>query len=129
MIKYETQKKITVAELTSILQRSTLGQRRRLDNEARLQRNIDHADFLCTAWDNGRLVGLARGLTDFGDVAYLADLCVDTDYQHQGIGHQLVNKVRKVIGNDVKLVLFAAPAAVEYYPKIGFTANHNGFVM
>lgn len=127
MIEYSSKRSITVEELKEVLQRSTLGKRRRLDDDQRLQRNLDHADFLCTAWDADLLIGMARGLTDFGDVAYLADLCVDKHYQHQGIGKQLVQQVKGVIGDDVKIVLFAAPAAVNYYPKIGFTANRNGF--
>lgn len=81
---------------------------------------IDHANIVITAWDGDKLVGIARALSDFAYCCYLSDLAVDKEYQNQGIGHELVNEVQKLIGEESNLVLLSAPEAIEYYPKIGF---------
>lgn len=37
-------------------------------------------DIVITAWDGGKIVGIARALTDYAYCCYLSDLAVDTDY-------------------------------------------------
>ena len=89
---------------------------------------LDQADCLWTAWDDQRLVGVARALTDFSYACYLSDLAVAQAYQHQGIGRELVQQLKAEIGPDVSLVLLAAPAAMTYYPKLGFEHIDNAFL-
>lgn len=43
----------------------------------RLQRMIDNADIMISAWDRDKLVGIARALTDFSYCCYLSDLAAD----------------------------------------------------
>ncbi|GKQ42797.1 N-acetyltransferase [Companilactobacillus sp. RD055328] len=126
MINYEKNKTITPLQLKKLIVNSKL--ERRIDSIARLQKMIDNADFLCTAWDQGELVGMARGLSDQADSAYLADLCVDENYQKQGIGKNLLSLVDELVGDDIHLVLLAADVAVNYYPKVGFTAWPNSYM-
>jgi hypothetical protein len=40
-----------------------------------------HGNLVVTARDEGKLVGVARSLTDFLYVCYLSDLAVDATYQ------------------------------------------------
>lgn len=101
-----------------ILEKSTLGQRRPMQDVAAMQLMLDNANVYVGAYDGEKLVGLARGMTDFVFTTYLADLAVDEAYQHHGIGKQLLKKVKNMHPR-AKLILLAAPAAQEYYPKIG----------
>jgi predicted N-acetyltransferase YhbS len=78
------------------------------------------------AYHGEQLVGLARCMTDFVYTTYLADLAVDEDYQHQGIGKQLIIEVKKFLPR-AKLILLAAPAAEGYYPKIGMQRHEHCF--
>jgi GNAT superfamily N-acetyltransferase len=91
-----------------------------VDDLPRLQRMLDAADLLVTAWDGKQLVGVARSLTDFSFACYLSDLAVASPYQRRGIGRALVEHTRKQLGEEVMLLLIAAPDAMEYYPRIGF---------
>jgi predicted N-acetyltransferase YhbS len=50
--------------------------------------------------------------------SYLSDLAVDVSYQRQGIGVELIRRT-KLLAPQAKLILLAAPAAIEYYPRIG----------
>ena len=81
-----------------------------------------------TAWDGEALVGVARALTDFCWCCYLSDLAVDKAYQHQGIGRELIARVRAEAGEDANFLLLSAPEAMAYYPKIGLEAVTNGWM-
>ncbi len=86
----------------------------------RLAKMIAHADVLAGAWIEGVLVGVARGLTDFSYCCYLSDLAVDRAYQRRGIGKALIEHIRKRLGEQVMILLVAAPEANEYYAPLGF---------
>jgi hypothetical protein len=82
-----------------------------------------------TAWDGDLLVGIARTLTDFSYTGYMSDLAVRLSYQRQGIGIELIRKTRERMGPRSMLVLLAAPKAVGYYPKVGFTHHESAWIV
>jgi GNAT superfamily N-acetyltransferase len=108
---------------------STLGQRRPVDNRDCMAAMMAQANLVVTAWDGPLLVGIARSLTDFCYVGYLADLAVRQSHQRQGIGIQLIQKTREQMGPRSKLVLLAAPQAVDYYPHIGFSQHQSAWLL
>ena len=118
-IVYALEPELTAAEFRAILLASTLGERRPVNEPARLEKMLLHADVVVTARDAGRLVGVSRAITDFAYCCYLSDLAVDAAYQNQGIGKRLVAETRRAAGERSNLVLIAAPAAEGYYPRIG----------
>ena len=126
-IEYRDDRKITAGDFVNLLKRCSLGQRRPLEDTARIQAMLDHANLLCTAWSGDLLVGVARSLTDFAYTCYLSDLAVDVAFQRQGIGLGLIAKTRQRLHPATRIVLLAAPAAVEYYPHIGFTRHESAW--
>lgn len=102
-----------------VLIASTLGERRPVDDLARLDRMLRAADIVVTARLSGALVGVSRAITDFSYCCYLSDLAVDARHQRQGIGKRLIAETHRAAGEDATLILIAAPAAEAYYPKIG----------
>ncbi len=126
---YRDDADLTVEQAIDLYRRSTLGERRPVDRPDIFRSMLDHANLTVTAWDGDRLVGIARTLTDFGYVAYLADLAVDLDYQRQGIGRSLVAETRQRLEPTCMIVLLSAPKANEYYPKIGFEHHPRAWVM
>jgi predicted N-acetyltransferase YhbS len=102
---------------------STLGERRPIDDRACIEGMVKSANLMVTAWRDGALIGVARSVTDYCYACYLSDLAVDIDHQHQGIGRALVSHTLKQLGPRCKIRLIAAPAAADYYRKIGFTQN------
>jgi predicted N-acetyltransferase YhbS len=88
-----------------------------------------HANLVVTAWDGGVPVGISRSLTDFSYVCYLADLAVRVSHQKSGIGRELIERTRAELGPRAMIVLLSAPAAVEYYPKLGFTRHGSAWVL
>ena len=118
-IVYRNDLKISVKEFIDLLTRSTLDKRRPVNEPDRIKKMLEHGNILITAWSGNVLVGVSRAMSDFSFCCYLADLAVDEVYQRQGIGKRLIEETHKVSGENTSLILLAAPAAVEYYPKIG----------
>jgi GNAT superfamily N-acetyltransferase len=128
-IQYHTDRAISEAEFVDLLRRSTLAERRPVDDPKCIQAMLRHADLLCTAWDGPRLVGVARSVTDFEYCCYLSDLAVDQAYQKRGIGKKLIELTQSKLGARANLILLAAPKAVDYYPKIGFDAHPSAWIL
>ncbi len=129
MITYKTDQKISTDQFIDILSRSTLGQRRPIDDIERMKKMLDHADILITAWDGELLVGVSRAHTDFSFCCYLADLAVDENYQKLGIGKKLIDLTHETATFETTLMLLSAPAAIDYYPKVGMEKVENCFVI
>jgi GNAT superfamily N-acetyltransferase len=123
MIDYQTEPGLSVEEFIALLARTSLGERRPLNDVARMERMLREADILLTARDEGRLVGVSRALTDHAYCTYLSDLAVDEDWQRRGIGRELLRRTHEEAGLHTSLILIAAPAARDYYPHIGMTAH------
>jgi GNAT superfamily N-acetyltransferase len=128
MIEFSNEKKITAVEFVDLLRRSTLDQRRPVNDPVRIQKMLDYGNILITAWSGDTLVGVSRALSDFSFCCYLSDLAVDEAYQKQGIGKRLIEETRKVAGDNAMLILLA-PAAESYYPKIGMDHFNHCFVI
>jgi len=123
-ISYIAQPEITLQDFIHILDKSTLGLRRPLADLAAMQLMFQHGNVYVGAYDGSKLVGLARVMTDFVFTSYLSDLAIDVDYQHKGIGKQLIIEVKNFIPR-AKIILLAAPAAEAYYPKIGMQKHEH----
>lgn len=122
-IEYRVNERISAEQFVDVLRRSTLGERRPLDDGECMAAMVDNANLTVTAWDGPRLVGVARALTDFHYACYLSELAVDTDYQRRGIGKQLLARTRQTLAPRCKIRLISAPGAETYYPAIGFVRN------
>ena len=128
-IEYTTERTISATEFVDLLKRSTLAERRPVDNAECIDLMVRHADLMVTAWSSDSLVGVARSVTDFGYCCYLSDLAVDRSFQRSGIGRQLIRLTQQQLGPQCKLILLSAPAASDYYPHIGFTQHQSAWVL
>lgn len=128
-VEYKSDMAVSVEQAIDLYNRSTLGERRPVDRPDIFEGMLKHANLTITAWEGERLVGIARTLTDFTYVAYLADLAVDAGCQKAGIGKRLIEESRKRLGKDCMIVLLAAPKANDYYPKLGFEHNPRAWVL
>jgi predicted N-acetyltransferase YhbS len=120
MITYRVGNDLDLDLVIDVYRRSTLGERRPVDDRERMQQMLQRANLVVSAWDGERLVGIARSLSDFCYATYLSDLAVDVDYQRSGIGRELISRTQAE-GGSAAVCLFAAPKAVDYYPHIGFS--------
>jgi len=128
-ITYRTGNDLDLEEVIALYVASTLGERRPVGDRETMRDMLTNANLVITAWDGIRMVGIARTLTDFVYVGYLSDLAVRKEYQRRGIGVELIRLTRAAMGPSARIVLLSAPAAVEYYPRIGFTQHQSAWVL
>ena len=127
MIDYRKNVSLDTAEVIRVFDSS--GIRRPTQDPARIARMFETSNLIFSAWDAGKLVGLARALTDFSYCCYLSDLAVDRDFQRRGIGRELIRRIQDEIGGEVSLILLSAPGAMSYYPTLAFSRIENGFIV
>jgi len=128
-IRYETNTEVSLEDFRSLLQRSTLGERRPLEDQECLGGMLANSNLLVTAWVGDLLIGIARAMTDFHYACYLSDLAIDESFQRQGIGKELLRLATGELGPSCKLILVSAPAANDYYPALGFESSSRCWVL
>ena len=99
------------------------------DDKDRIQKMFENSNLVITAWDNEKLVGISRSITDWVWSCYLADLAVDPSYKKSGIGKGLIQVTRDKLGEQSMILLLSVPTALEYYPKVGFEKENRAFMI
>jgi ribosomal protein S18 acetylase RimI-like enzyme len=127
-IEYRLETDLGADEFIDVLVSSTLAERRPVHDRERIESMLRNADIVLTARVGGRLVGVARAVTDYSYCVYLSDLAVDTEYQGLGIGKELIRQAHEAAGPRTTLVLLAAPKARGYYQHIGMTAHDSCWI-
>lgn len=128
MIEYKLLPELDLDATIELYIASTLGERRPVDDRARMAEMFRHSNINVTAWDGELLVGVSRSITDFVWYTYLADLAVRKSYQRQGIGKELMRRTQAA-APQASVLLLAAPAAANYYSHVGFTQLPNAWVL
>ena len=128
-IRYTIGDNLSPAEFVDVLERSGLAARRPVDEPERIRAMVENANLtVCARDDRGVLVGVSRAVTDFAYCCYLSDIAVDRALRGRGIGRELIRRTHEAAGGEpVTLLLLSAPAAMDYYPKVGLTKLDNCF--
>jgi predicted N-acetyltransferase YhbS len=128
MIEYRIGNDLDLDQVIELYRASTLGERRPVDDRGRMRAMLRNANLVVTAWDGDLLVGISRALTDFSYATYLSDLAVRVSHQRSGIGRELIRITRRQ-GGQARIILLAAPKAVDYYPHVGFTRHESAWTL
>ena len=87
-----------------------------------VERLVRQADRVVGLYDNGRLIGFCRAVTDGVAFVYLADVYVHPDYRGRGFGLELVREMIEAGPyGDLKWLLHTEDAHA-LYEKLGFAA-------
>ena len=127
MIQYKINPPIPIEEIVRVYDSS--GLKRPTNDVERISQMYKNSNLVIAAYDDDHLIGVARSLTDLCYCCYLSDLAVQIEFQNLGIGKVLIEKTKEAIGAQTALILLSAPDAMSYYPKIGFSAIENGFII
>ena len=115
--------RLTAEEYMDFLKRTDLGsQYPRERFRERIARLLENASVsLAARNEEGRLIGVLLGLTDFAYWLYVTDLGVDRRYERQGIGKSLMQQALALSGGkkDIAVYLVANEKAVPFYEKLG----------
>ena len=69
-IEYKINGPITTKQFIELLASSTLGERRPMEDRACMEGMLLNSNLIVSAWDNEKLVGIARSITDFHFACY-----------------------------------------------------------
>ena len=89
-----------------------------------LMRALRASSFVVAARDgSGRMVGLARAISDDATICYVQDILVEPAFQGSGIGRQLLEAVHIRFGHVRQTVLLTddEPGQRAFYEALGFT--------
>ena len=128
-ITYQVNPLLDLDTAIDLYRASTLGERRPVDDRACMQQMLNEANLTLTAWDGEQLVGISRSLTDWCYCCYLSDLAVRLSHQRRGIGKELIRRTQAELGPKATIVLLAAPAAVDYYLRIGMEKHPSAWIL
>lgn len=78
-----------------------------------------------TAWDNEKLAGCVRLLTDGYFFGTITEILVHPDYQGKGIGKELMDMAWEL--SPTSLFIGAQPGKEAFFEKAGFTKSIQSF--
>jgi hypothetical protein len=120
--------RLDAAEYAALVRSS--GLERPVDDLPRMAAMLAGSNLVVTARDEaGRLLGAARGVTDFAWCCYLSDLCVGGARQCGGIGRALVAETKRAVGPRCMVLLLSVPSAMDYYARLGMERVPNAFLI
>lgn len=126
-ITYKFDVKPTVDQIIELYDKAGLP--RPTNDKERIRKIYENSNLIFTAWDNEKLVGVSRSITDWAWSCYLADLAVNPEYKKSGIGKKLIELTKEKVGEQTMVLLLSVPTAMEYYPKVGFSKEDRSFII
>lgn len=87
-----------------------------------LQMALDNSWYWISAYDDQKLIGIGRLVSDGALYAFVCDMIVDPDYRKQGIGTSILGMLKEKCREHSfrRVWLFAAPGRAGFYVKNGF---------
>ena len=117
------EERLSAEEFTDFLKRTDLGSQYPKERLAeRISKLVNNATIsLAARNEEGLIVGVLFGLTDYAYWLYVTDLGVDRAYEGQGIGRQLMKTAHDKAGGekDIAVYLIANERAIPFYEKLG----------
>lgn len=80
------------------------------------------------AFDNEKLIGFGRAISDGVYQAAIYDLAVLPEYQGKKIGATILKNILETISN-CNVILYASPGKENFYEKIGFRKTKTGMAL
>ena len=117
------EERLSAEEYTDFLKRTDLGSQypKERFNE-RIERLVGNVSISLTVRnEEGRLIGVLFGLTDYCYWLYVTDFGVDRKYERQGLGTILMHTAHDIAGGekDIAVYLIANENSIPFYEKIG----------
>lgn len=128
-LTYKINEPLNIKTARDFYRQSTLAEQRPSEYSDTMLQMLNCANLIVTAWDQDRLVGISRTMTDFCYIAYLADLAAHQSYQNINIERQLILETQAQLAPGCLVVIIATPAEKHYFPSIGFTEHNPTYII
>lgn len=126
MVIYQPSKEIDSNQLAALY--NSVGWTAYTKDLEKLQHGIKQSLTVVIAWQDQRLIGLIRGVGDGATILYIQDLLLLPDFQNQGIGKELMDRLLDLYPNVRQKILMTddAPDVRHFYEKCGFESADKG---
>lgn len=114
-------KKIDPVILQSLFQCAPWAKNR---TPSEIEQMLQHSDLVFSIWDGNQVVGFTRVLTDFTFRAMIYDVVIHSEYQGEGLGRLLLEKVihHPRLSQIACLSLFTRDRT-DFYERLGFKTD------
>ena len=117
MIQYNLGKKVNFERLVQLFEQA--GWSDKTSDLNRLKLMVENSQIVVTAWDEGKMIGFARCVTDYVFNGQINNVVVDQEYRGRGIGKKLISSILNS-SNKVTYILRGDPENIEFYKHMGF---------
>ena len=100
--------------------------------QKRIATLLQKASISLTARDeNGALIGVCLGITDFAYWLFITDLGVVREWTGRGVGKALVRELHRIAGGEDEIIMYtcANENATGFYEKLGMTRPDDVYVL
>jgi len=118
----------TLAQARALYRACSLGARRPIDDDARFGAMLQQSNLVVTAWDGTDLYLAGFNNANAAGTVAICKVSGAITSPTCGIGRELVRHTRAA-APQASLILLAAPAAVDYYPRIGFERHDSAWLL
>ena len=88
-----------------------------------IQHMLDNSQLTLGVWDDDKLIGFARVITDNIYRAWIEDVIVDKAYHQQGVGSHIVDKLLKRLEHIEEVTLNCVAELIPFYETHGFKSK------
>lgn len=124
VITYRSDKHVDIKRLVKLFEEVSWKDK---TDEDRLDAMIENSQIVVTAWDDNKMVGFARCITDFVFNGQINNLVVDARYRGLGIGKKLISDILNS-NKKVTYILRGDTENADFYEKLGFELVDYGYV-
>jgi len=117
MIEYSLKKTVNYDGLVKLFNQA--GWSDKTSDLDRLQLMVENSQIVVTAWDEEKMIGFARCVTDYVYNGQINNVIVDQEYRGRGIGKGLVSIIL-ADSKKVTYILRGDPDNIDFYKQIGF---------
>lgn len=121
------QERLTADEYIDFLKKSDLGSQYPKERfHKRIETLVSKCSISLVARnENGQIIGVCFGITDFAYWLFITDLGVVRSSVGQGVGKALVKKMHELAGGEKNIAMYtcANGGAIPFYEKIGMTRS------
>lgn len=89
------------------------------------QKAFENSELKIFVFDENRLIGTGRAISDGVYQAGIYDITVLPEYQGKGIGRIIMQELTDKL-EGFNIILYARPTAVEFYMKLGYSKMLTG---
>ena len=99
-------------------------------NKAAIEKSLNNSSYCVCAIKDGTAIGISRVVGDDSFIYLIVDVIVLPEYQNQGIGTALMEKIMEYLKENVQeyssITLMAAKGKEAFYEKFGFFKRPSG---